>query len=64
VNPLEKIKEASPLMRRFSKMKSGARQNAVQTPAGCGKKHICCHPEWSEGSAFYQYAGKKQIPPK
>jgi hypothetical protein len=30
--------------------------------AGCGKSGFSCHPERSEGSAFSQLPGKKQIP--
>jgi hypothetical protein len=29
---------------------------------GCGKSGFSCHPERSEGSAFSQLLGKKQIP--
>jgi hypothetical protein len=29
---------------------------------GCGKNGFICHPERSEGSAFSQPPGKKQIP--
>jgi hypothetical protein len=48
--------------RRFWVLKLNLEMTSVGPLADCGKSEFSCHLERSEGSAFSQLPGKKQIP--